>query len=101
MARDEVELFESIKRELRVSFDDFNDEIEELIEEGKSELESKTGPLPFIEESKTTLGNKSRSLLKMYCRYAFNGNRHLFKKDFQSDVLSLQLDTLIEKRKKR
>lgn len=91
---DEVTLFKSIKKRLRVSFDTFDDEIKELIEEGQSYLVDKAGSLPFTEETKTNLGNNSRALLKYYCQYNWNDNGHLFYNDFKQKILELQISAL-------
>lgn len=90
----EEQLFESVKKRLRISFDTFDDEIKELIEEGQSYLIDKAGSLPFTEKNKTNLGNNSRALLKYYCQYTWNQNGHLFYNDFKQKILELQISAL-------
>lgn len=90
----EEQLFESVKKRLRISFDTFDDEIKELIEEGQSYLIDKAGSLPFTEKNKTNLGNNARALLKYYCQYTWNQNGHLFYNDFKQKILELQISAL-------
>ncbi|MGL9969368.1 hypothetical protein [Enterococcus sp. DIV1420a] len=91
---DQSQLFKSIKKSLRISFNGFDEELKELIDEGQSYLCSKAGSLPFEETDTSDLGNQARSLLKAYCKYYWNDNGHLFDKDFCSKILELQIEAV-------
>ena len=94
------ELLISVKRKIRVTWSHEDDDILEMIEDGISYLQSKAGELPFELSDKSDLANNSRRLLKTYCRYEWNGTGAYFETDYLSDILSLQIDAAIWRRKK-
>lgn len=90
-------LFEAVKRRLRITYSGYDDDIKELIQEGKSYLVSKTGELPF-DDLDSDLGTNARSLLKIYCQYHWNNNGHLFEGDLRSQIIALQIEAAKAKR---
>lgn len=89
-----------IKSKLRITFNHQDDLIKDMISEGVAFLESKAGPLPIHVEENSRLTHLSIKLLKEYCRYDWNGTIALFEKDYLSDILNLQIQAAMERRKK-
>jgi len=91
------ELFSLIKGVLKVTWDSQDEEITELVSEGKTVIQSKCGELDFLEHS--TVPILSRKLLKEYCRYSWNGSAAYFEADYRSDLLNLQIAAAMERAK--
>lgn len=85
------ELLPSIKRRLRITFNQMDDELKEFIEEGAAYLMEKAGPIDFSLSSSMLSSIKARGLLKEYCQYAWNGTIAFFGVDYQSEILALQI----------
>lgn len=64
--------------------------LEKMIE-GKDKLENLTGTsLDF------TLENSAKTLLLDYCRYSYNNALEYFEKNFESEILRLQLQEAVK-----
>ncbi|MBP1045273.1 hypothetical protein I6N96_03215 [Enterococcus sp. BWM-S5] len=90
-------LFELIKKKLRVTFSQFDEEIQESILEGMAEISERVGKIDFTDETKTS-SIKARKLLKLYCQYDWNNSLNFFWEDHHKDVLSLQICAAKERR---
>lgn len=91
------DLFKMIKKKLRVSFSEFDEDIKESIIEGIAEIEDKTGELDFL-DSKKLSSIKGRKILKLYCQYSWNNTLQYFWEDHRADVISLQIRAAQERR---
>lgn len=83
-------MLDKIKRRLNVTWDYDNEEIEEMIEEGKIFIISRVGEVDF------DVDILASRLLKEYCRYAWNGSVAYFEQNFRSDILNLQIQNAIQ-----
>ncbi len=83
-------MLEKIKRRLNITWDYDDEEIEELIEEGKIFIISRVGEVDF------DVDILASRLLKEYCRYAWNGSVAYFEQNFRSDILNLQIQNAIQ-----
>jgi hypothetical protein len=83
-------MLEEIKRRLNITWDYDNEEVEELIEEGKIFIISRVGEVDF------DVDILASRLLKEYCRYAWNGSVAYFEQNFRSDILNLQIQNAIQ-----
>lgn len=90
-------LFESIKKKLRVTFSQFDEEIKESILEGIAEIRERVGEIDFVDDKKNS-SIKARKLLKLYCQYDWNNSLQYFWEDHHKDVLSLQICAAKERR---
>lgn len=85
-------LLETIKKKLRVTWNEQDDSIKETILEGMAFLQSRAGELPFLDkESNPLIYMLSIKLLKEYCRYDWNGSIAYFENDYLSDIINLQI----------
>jgi len=81
-------MLDKVKSYLRVTWDDDDTAITDLIARGKEKLEELAGAeLDFETEG------LARSLLFDYCRYAYNNASEYFEENFQHEILRLQLLT--------
>lgn len=78
-----------IKDHLRVTWDYQDDDIKDMIAEGKDYIEGIAGPTDF-----TTVG-LAFYLLKNYCRYNWSGSGMYFEQHYRSDLLKLQLKNAV------
>jgi hypothetical protein len=77
-----------LKDYLKITWDDEDTAITDLITRGKKKLEGLAGAeLDFDTEG------LARSLLFDYCRYAYNNASDYFEENFQREILRLQLKT--------
>ncbi|MCR1955219.1 hypothetical protein NSA24_10485 [Clostridioides mangenotii] len=83
-------MLEKIKRRLNITWDYDNEEIGEIIEEGKAFIVARVGEVEF------DLNPLASRLLKEYCRYAWNGSVAYFEQNFRSDILNLQIQNAIQ-----
>lgn len=81
-------LVESLKRKLKITWDE---DISEMIEEGKSFIISKCGELDFENDDRQVIKNLSIRLLKEYCRFEWNDSSAYFETSYASEILNLQL----------
>lgn len=83
-------MLERIKRELRILGDDENDIVQDLIEDGKANINSIVG-----QELDYETNGLARKLLRNHCRYDYNNAIEFFASNFQSDIIRLQLLTSV------
>ena len=81
-------MLQKVKAYLKITWDDEDTAITDLITRGKKKLEGLAGAeLDFDTEG------LARSLLFDYCRYAYNNASEYFEENFQRKILRLQLKT--------
>ena len=81
-------MLEAVKGYLKITWDEEDEAVTDLIDRGKKKLEELTGAdLDFENEG------LDRSLLFDYCRYAYNNASEYFEENFQKEILRLQLMT--------
>jgi len=79
-------VLEIIKNYLKITWDDEDSFVTDLIERGKKKLEELTGvELDFDSEG------LARSLLLDYCRYTYNNASEYWEENFRHEILRLQL----------
>ena len=81
---------DKIKRSLKITWIEDDEELLSIIEEGISFLEARAGKLDFITNF------QAFKLLKEYCRYAWAGNSNFFESDYRHEILNLQIIKAIE-----
>lgn len=84
-------LLPSVKKRLRITFNQVDDEIAEYIESGIGYLQEKAGSLDFSIGSIALSSIKARTLLKEWCVYCWNGTQAFFGDDYQSEIIALQI----------
>ena len=84
-------LLPSVKKRLRITFDQVDDEIREYIESGMGYLQEKAGSLDFSIGSIELSSIKAKNLLKEWCVYCWNGTQAFFGDDYQSEIIALQI----------
>ena len=81
-------MLQKVKAYLKITWDDEDTAITDLITRGKKKLEELAGAeLDFDTEG------LARALLFDYCRYAYNNASEYFEENFQKEILRLQLMT--------
>lgn len=81
-------MLQRVKAYLKITWDDEDTAITDLITRGKKKLEGLAGAeLDFDTEGLAC------SLLFDYCRYAYNNASDYFEENFQREILRLQLKT--------
>lgn len=84
-------MIDAIKSYLGITWDDEDIKIQSIIDRGKSRLEGLTGAkLDFTSEG------LARELLFDYCRYAYNNASEYFEKNYQSEIMRLQVKSGIQ-----
>lgn len=84
-------MLQAVKDYLKITWDDEDTAITDLITRGKKQLEGLAGAeLDFDSEG------LARSLLFDYCRYAYNNASEYFEENFQQEILRLQLQVGVE-----
>ncbi|WP_034538553.1 hypothetical protein [Carnobacterium inhibens] len=92
MTEDQIDaLLPIVKKRLRITFTQVDDDIKDFIEEGGAFLREKAGEIDFSKDSHTLSSIKARSLLKEYCQYAWNGTTAFYGIDYQSEIIALQI----------
>lgn len=91
MEEKENKVLDGIKKHLRVTWAYQDDEIKEIIEEGKGFIEDICGPSDF-----KSIG-PAFSLLKSYCRYAWSGSVELFEENYKRQLIRLQISNGLKK----
>lgn len=81
-------MLQKVKAYLKITWDDEDTAITDLITRGKKKLEELAGAeLDFDTEG------LARALLFDYCRYAYNNASEYFEENFRHEILRLQLMT--------
>lgn len=83
-------MLESVKKYLRITWKSEDDDIERMIERGKSQIERLTGTSIDFEEDLV-----AQDLLFDYCRYSYNNALEYFEDNFKSQILALQIHEAI------
>ncbi|MCM3511644.1 hypothetical protein [Carnobacterium inhibens] len=92
MTEDQIkELLPIVKKRLRITFTQIDEDVKDFIEEGGAYLREKAGEIDFSLSSHTLSSIKARGLLKEYCQYAWNGTVAFFGTDYQSEIIALQI----------
>lgn len=84
-------MLEEVKEYLKITWNDEDNSLNNMIERGKSNLEELTGTtLDF------TVNNQAKSLLLDYCRYAYNNALEYFEENFHKEITRLQLSEAVK-----
>lgn len=84
---------QEIKDYLKITWNEEDSNLIELMESGKSFLNGKAGvQLDYITDY------NSIQLLKDYCRYAYNHSLELFETNFKREILNLSLREAVKLR---
>lgn len=84
-------MLEELKDYLKITWDNENDYLQNIITRGKNYLNDSTGvKLDFEEEG------QHKTLLLDYCRYYYNNAIEYFKENFAQEILQLQLKVAIK-----
>lgn len=87
----EGQLFQEVKRHLRITWDEDDEEIASIIARGRRRLKELAGSaLKFERES------PERDLLLNYCRYAYNNALEYFEESFHREIVRLQLQEAVK-----
>ena len=78
-------LLEEVKSYLKITWDEEDEDITNLIKEGIQHLSEKIGAVDFSKDL------VARGLLKEYCRYVRNYSKEYFEQNFINDIVFLQL----------
>ena len=81
-------MLQKVKDYLKITWNDEDTAITDLITRGKKQLEGLAGAEPDFDTE-----GLARSLLFDYCRYAYNNASEYFEENFQKEILRLQLMT--------
>lgn len=79
-------MLEAVKNYLKITWDDEDANLQEIIDQGEAYLNELTGA-----ELDYTQKGLARSLLFDYCRYVYNNASEYFEENFQREILRLQL----------
>ena len=83
-------MLDEIKEYLKVLDEDEDNYLNSLILQGEAYLNNLAGvKLNF------NLNTSAKTLLKDYCRYAYNNATEFFETNFNSDILRLQLESAV------
>lgn len=77
-------LFDELKRYLKITWDDEDQDIQDLVDGGKAYLNEKAGVELDFENDLVV-----KQLLKDYGRYVYNHSLEMFEHNFQSQLTSL------------
>jgi len=84
-------MLQELKRKLKITWDDEDVDIQDMIDLGKSNLNELVGV-----ELDYEANSQARSLLFNYCRYDYNNAVEYFEENFQKEILRLQLITGVD-----
>ena len=84
-------MLEAVKNYLKITWDDEDANLQEIIDQGEAYLNELTGA-----ELDYTQKGLARSLLFDYCRYVYNNASEYFEKNFAQEILRLQLMVGVE-----
>lgn len=79
-------MLEAVKNYLKITWDDEDANLQEIIDQGEAYLNELTGA-----ELDYTQKGLARSLLFDYCRYVYNNASEYFEENFRREILRLQL----------
>lgn len=79
-------MLEAVKNYLKITWDDEDAAIQDIIEQSKAYLNELVGAELDFEQK-----GLARSLLFDRCRYAYNNASEYFEENFQREILRLQL----------
>lgn len=79
------ELLHEVKQELKITWDDEDVMLSNMIERGKGCLNSLVGV-----ELDFSKNNQAKSLLLNYCRYDYNSALEYFEDNFHKEIVRLQ-----------
>lgn len=79
-------LIEEVKEVLKITWDNEDTFLANIINRGKSYLEDLTGVKLDFENN-----NQAKTLLLNYCRYDYNSALEYFEDNFQKQIVRLQL----------
>ncbi|GGD05400.1 phage gp6-like head-tail connector protein [Pontibacillus salipaludis] len=80
-------LLPEVKRYLKITWNEEDEELKDLLQGGKYYLEGKTGvQLDF------STNFKAKQLLKDYCRYVYNHTFELFEINFGHELTTLAIE---------
>lgn len=86
------EYFEEVKQYLRITFDDQDSLLLELIADGMAALKSMLYPkLEFNQMPVKSYDGQVNALLKDYVRYSWNGSTQYFEDDYGKVITRLSL----------
>lgn len=84
-------MLQEVKDYLKITWNDENDDIQNIIDRGKNYLNDLIGvELNFDENS------QAKTLFLDYCRYAYNKALEYFEDNFQKEILRLQLKEAVK-----
>ena len=81
-------MLEAVKDYLKITWDDEDAAIQDIIDQGEAYLNELSGA-----ELDYTQKGLARSLLFDYCRYVYNNASEYFEENFREEILRLQLMT--------
>lgn len=84
-------MLEAVKNYLKITWDDEDAAIQDIIDQGEAYLNELSGA-----ELDYTQKGLARSLLFDYCRYVYNNASEYFEENFAKEILRLQLMTGVE-----
>ena len=84
-------MLDEVKSYLKITWDDENTEIQNIIDRGKKRLEGLTGGTHNY-----SVPGLAKDLLLNYCRYDYNNAVEYFEENFQTEILRLQLNTGVD-----
>lgn len=87
-----MNLLKQVKQRLNITWSYDDEQIDDMIKEGKVYLIDRVGDLDFEKDISAI------RLLKEYCRYSWNGSASSFENDFKSDIINLQLKNAIQQK---
>lgn len=86
------ELLHEVKQELKITWDDEDVMLSNMIERGKGCFNSLVGV-----ELDFSKNNQAKSLLLNYCRYDYNSALEYFETNFSKEIIRLQLQEAVSK----
>lgn len=85
-----MDILESVKSYLRITWKSEDYELERMIERGKAQIQRLTGTTIDFDKDPV-----AQDLLLDYCRYSYNNALEYFEENFRSQILALQIHEAI------
>lgn len=82
---------DSIKKHLKITCNYEDSEIKDMIEDGKTVINSICGSSDF------SVGGEAYTVLKAYCRYGRSGSTAMFEENYKRQLLRLQIQNGLKK----